>query len=175
MGTCGHRSAQILHWPPTVITLELEMLTDEFRKAKSATIEYEGKTVVLYDTLNVPEQGKIILRFLEMTSEWRQGVFIGHMRVGTDLRLTVSGQTAPGMKLWQDTSPESVEIAFSAPQGIINVYNIWDVGNGQSASQVKGAGMHVEMSEDGGTRIYRCNDGHEATTFNNLVFSLELA
>lgn len=150
------------------------MLTDEFRKAKSPSIVYEGKTVLLYDTISVPEQGKFVLRFHGTDSEWRQGVLIGHMRVDTDLRLTVAGQTAPGMKLWQDTSPDEFEIQFSAPQGVVNVYNIWDVGNGQSASQVMGAGMHVDVSEDEKIRTYRCNDGHEATTFNHLVFSLEL-
>ena len=150
------------------------MLTDEFRKAKNPSILYEGKTVALYDTIPVPEQGKLTLRFHGTNSEWRQGVRLGEMSPNTDLRLTVAGQTAPGMLLWEDTCPQAVEIAFEAPRGKLTVYNIWDVGNGQSASQVMGAGMQVEVSDDGRTRAYRCNDGHEATTFDHLVFSLEL-
>lgn len=150
------------------------MLTDEFRKAKSPSIVYEGKTVSLYDTIVVPEHGKLMLRFHGTDSEWRQGVRLGDMSPNTDLRLTVAGQTAPGMQLWKDTCPEVVEIDFRAPSRKLVVYNIWDVGNGQSASQVMGAGMHVDVSENEKIRTYRCNDGHEATTFNHLVFSLEL-
>jgi len=152
----------------------MTMLTDEFRKARSPSIICEGKTVVLYDTIDVPEQGRLVLRFHETASEWRQGVRLGDMSPNTDLRLTVAEQTAPGMQLWEDTCPQSVEVTFEAPGGRLTVYNIWDIGKGQSASQVMGAGMHVEVSDDGKRRTYRCNDGHPATTFSHLVFSLEL-
>ncbi|MCD4824954.1 MAG: hypothetical protein K8S55_10115 [Phycisphaerae bacterium] len=150
------------------------MLTDEFRKAKSPSITYDGKTVVLYDVIYVPKRGNLLLRFHGVASEWRQGIRLGDMSPKTDLRLTVAGQTAPGMMLWEDTSPSEVEIAFSAPQGVINVYNIWDIGDGQSTSQLMGAGMHLEVSDDGKTRTYRCNDGHLDTTFSHLMFSLEV-
>ena len=150
------------------------MLTDEFRKAKSPQIEYEGKTVVLYDTIDVPEEGTMVLRFQGGSSEWRQGVRIGDLSPGTDLVITVAGRSAPGMQLWQDACPSEVEIAFVAPQKKVTVYNIWDSGDGQSRSQLMGSGMHREISEDGRTRTYQCNDGHAETVFSHLVFSLEV-
>ena len=138
-------------------------------------ITYEGKTVALFDMIEVPKQGKLILRFLGTDSEWRQGVRLGDMVAGTDLRLTVAGHVAPGMQLWQDTCPEVLEISYEAPSGRLTVYNIWDRGNGRSASQVAGAGMHIEVSSSNRVRTYRCNDGHEDTVFTHLVFSLEIA
>jgi len=149
------------------------LLTDEFRKAKSPSIVFEGRTVVLYDTVEVPEKGKIVLRFHATASEWRQGIRLGDMSPKTDLQLTVGGQTAPGMCLWEDTCPETLEIFFRAPQKKLTVYNVWDTGDGQSTSQLMGAGMQLELSDDGKTRTYRCNDGHPDPTFSHLTFSLE--
>lgn len=149
------------------------MLTDEFRKAKSPSIIYEGKNVLLFDKLDVPEKGKMLLKFLESDSEWKQGVRIGDMSPNTDLQLNVAGQKAPGMQLWKDTCPPVVEIDFIAPKKTITVYNIWDTGNGQSRSQLMGAGMHLE-DDDEKQRVYNCNDGHPETTFSHLKFSLEI-
>ena len=149
------------------------MLTDHFRKAKSATITYDGKTVLLYDQLSIPTNGTVTLTFLEAQSEWRQGVWLGDMPSIRDLRLTIGNQTAPSMLLWHDTAPGTVQIQHSAPQQALSVYNIWDTGNGQSSSQLDGAGMHLEI--DGKKRIYRCNDGHLETSFSHLVFTIEIS
>ena len=135
-------------------------------------IQFEGKTVLLYDTFDVPEKGELDLSFLTADSEWRQGVRIGDLSISTDLQLEVVGQTSSGIQIWQDTSPETVQISFSAPQRKLTVYNLWDTGNGQPSSQVQGAGMQFELS--GTTRIYHCNDGHPDATFSHLTFSIAI-
>ncbi len=150
------------------------MLADKFRKAKSSSIILDGKTVLLYDTLNVPEKGEIVLEFHSANSEWSQGVWIGHMITNSDLRLTVNEKILPGVRLWEDGSPEKIEIFFSAPQRVINIYNFWDPGIGQPFSQLMGAGMLCDVSDGGKKRFYRCNDGHAETTFFHLEFSLEI-
>jgi hypothetical protein len=150
------------------------MLTDEFRRARSPRIELNGRTVLLFDTLSVPYRCRLLLRFLAVDSEWRQGVRLGDLSAKTGLRLTVLGQTAPGLQLWQDTSPAEVTIDLEAPGETLTLYNIWDPGNGQAQSQVLGAGMGLTVSEDGRQRVYRCNDGHAESTFTHLVFSLEI-
>jgi len=149
------------------------MLTDLFRKAKSRTIDYEGKTVLLYDEIAIPTSGVITFTFLGVQSEWRQGVWLGDMPSIRDLNLTVGDQSASSMRIWQDTAPQSLQIEFSAPHQSLYLYNIWDNGNGHSSSQLQGAGMHLEL--DGKKRIYRCNDGHPETTFSHLAFSIEIA
>lgn len=150
------------------------MLTDMFRKAKSSSILLDGRRVLLYDTVIVPERGKLAIVFRRAESEWSQGVWIGHMVAGSDLRLTVDGDVLPAVRLWEAAAPDRIEIAFSAPQKLINVYNFWDPGMGHPLSQLMGAGMLCDVSDDGNTRHYRCNDGHAETTFSHLEFSLEL-
>ncbi len=86
------------------------MLEDEFAKDK-------GKRVLVFDTILLPEKSKLILRFHKVRSKWRQGVWLGLMTPGkTDVRLTVAGQTAPSMRLWQHNSPKNVEIEVFTPE-----------------------------------------------------------
>lgn len=151
------------------------MLEDKFRKAKSASIIYEGKEVFLFDTIIIPLQTTILLCFHKVKSEWRQGLSLCDMPFrSTKTRFTVAGQTAPAIQLWKDTCPEKVKIDIFAPNGKINVYNIWDNGNRQSSSQLQGAGMLIDITENGRKRYYKCNDGHIKTTFKNLEFSIEI-
>jgi hypothetical protein len=150
------------------------MLGDEFRKARSRCIDYNGQAVCLYDEISLPERCRLILTFEGSASEWRQGVRIGDMSAKTDLELTVNGQTALGMKIWMDNSPPQVEVTVRAPKGKLYVYNIWDRGNGQASSQLLGAGMLIQEHEQGRLRRYRCNEGHPTPTFTHLVFSIQI-
>lgn len=151
------------------------MLEDEFRKARSRCIEYQGKTVCLYDVIEVPAECRLKVRFESTNSEWRQGIFLGFMARKTDLRLTVGDVAAPALELWADTSPPEVLVHVRAPGGIVHVYNKWQKPGDFSAwSQLFGAGMLIEVSENGRFRRYRCNDGHPEPTFDHLVFSIEI-
>ncbi|MBM4164971.1 MAG: hypothetical protein FJ222_11120 [Lentisphaerae bacterium] len=150
------------------------MLEDAFRKARSPVITLQGHRVALFDTLELPKKGKLRLRFKAAHSEWRQGIRIGAMTTRTDLRLTVAGRQAPGMQLWQDTCPPFVDIDYECLSGPLTVYNIWDTGDAQSTSQTAGAGMRVDVTPDGKTRTYYCNDGHPEPLFKSLVFEIEI-
>ena len=152
------------------------MLRDMFRKAKSAQIEIDRKTVLLYDRIPLPEDCKLTLRIEQSLSEWKQGLWIRDMGGRTaELRLTCAEQSGPSMVFWEHTCPQVVEIGVHAPKGHVHVYNHWDKGDGGSWSQLLGAGMLVEESEGGTRRRYRCNDGHPVPTFTHLVFSVEIA
>jgi hypothetical protein len=151
------------------------MLEDEFRKAKSESIIFNRKRVFLFDTILLPKKSILILRFHKVKSKWRQGVSLVDISGRyTDTLFTVAGQTAPAIQLWQDTSPKKVVIEVIAPNGKINVYNIWDTGNGQSTSQVQGGGMLIDISNNGMKRYYKCNDGHSKPIFEHLEFSIEV-
>jgi hypothetical protein len=151
------------------------MLADEFRKAKSASIIYEGKEVFLYDTIIIPTQTTILLCIHKVKSKWRQGICLCDMPFrSTKTRFTVAGQTAPAIKLWKDTCPENVNIDIFAPNGKINIYNVWGNGNRQSSSLIQGAGMLIDITENGRKRYYKCNDGHPEPVFTHLEFSIEI-
>jgi hypothetical protein len=150
------------------------MLEALFRAARSRRVEYDGKTVYLYDRLAVPERCRLLLCFEQVHSPWRQGVWLGDLLVTTSLRLTVAGQTAPGMFFWADTSPPEVLVDVATPRGEVCVYNVWDTGNGRTQSQLGGAGMLIEELNGSEARRYFCNDGHPETTFANLIFTLKV-
>jgi hypothetical protein len=150
------------------------MLNAEFRQAKSRCIEYQQRTVCLYDVIEVPEVCQVQITFEHTDSEWRQGVRVGDMSRTPDLQLTTAGQSASGMQLWSDSSPNPVKISVRAPKGKLYIYNIWDPGGGQAMSQVLGAGMAIEELTSEQERRYHCNDGHAAPTFAHLTFSIRV-
>jgi len=152
-----------------------KILEEKFRRAENASIIYEGREVFCFDAIIIPPQTTILLCFHKVKSEWRQGICLCDMPFrSTKTRFTVAGQTAPAIQLWMDTCPEKVKVDVLAPNGKINVYNTWDNGNGQSSSLIQGAGMLIDVSENGRKRYYRCNDGHIRTTFKHLEFSIEI-
>jgi hypothetical protein len=54
----------------------------------------------------------------------------------------------------------------------LEVYNLWDKGDGVTEAWHNGAAMIVE--EIPGGRRYRCNDGYPDDDFDDLVFELVL-
>lgn len=149
------------------------MLQDEFAKARTRCIDYLGNTVCLYEELAVSSPSSIRIRIERVSSEWRQGLWLGQMVRNSRLRLTVAETTAPGMGIWTDRCPPEFEVQIEAPDGILHLYNMWDSGRGRRASQQDGAGMLREEAGPGVVR-YRCNDGHAEATFEHLVFTVEL-
>ena len=150
------------------------MLEEAFRKAASPVIEHRGNTVHLYDEIAVPTHCTLSLQWEGTDSEWRQGIFLGSLSPKSGTQLRVGGVERPGFFLWEDTCPVEVLLTVRAPQGSLLVYNVWDTGDGRTQSQLQGAGMLVEESEEGRFRRYRCNDGHLESTFTHLTFSLRV-
>jgi hypothetical protein len=140
---------------------------DMFMKTAGKPIEYQGKTLVMFDDFPTEGARRLRLVFEECTSEWRQGVALRFQG-----KVKVNGQIIRrGFMLWHDTAPRTVELELIGKIASIQVKNIWDVGNGVIESWHNGAAMIVEILPEG--RRYRCNDGFADDDFNDVVFCIE--
>lgn len=138
-----------------------------FEKSAGKPIEYQGKTLVMFDDFPTEGAKNLRLVFEERKGEWRQGValrFEGKFKVNGQI---ISG----GIVLWQDSAPQTVELEVVGKAEVIEVKNVWDVGDGVIHSWHNGAAMIIEPLLDG--RRYLCNDGLADDDFNDIVFRLK--
>ncbi|MGH6614062.1 hypothetical protein [Sphingomonas sp.] len=88
----------------------------------------------------------------------------GHFKIGSE--------TFPkAIVLWADTAPRIVILEVHANDGVCQVKNVWDTGDGTMHSWHNGAAMIIEETEFG--RRYRCNDGNPNDDFDDIIFRLE--
>lgn len=138
-----------------------------FEKSAGKPIEYQGKTLVMFDDFPTEGVNHLRLVFEERKGEWRQGVSLRF-----EGKFKVNGQIIRrGIVLWQDSAPQTVELEVVGKPASIEVKNVWDVGDGVIHSWHNGAAMIIEPLPDG--RRYRCNDGLADDDFNDIVFRLE--
>ena len=138
-----------------------------FVKSAGKPIEYQGKTLVMFNDFPMEGAKRLCLVFEECKNKWRQGVALGF-----EGKFKVNGQIiSKGMVLWYDTAPQTVELEVIGKISTIEVKNVWDVGDGVIHSWHNGAAMIVDLLPNG--RRYRCNDGLADDNFNDIVFRLE--
>ncbi len=109
------------------------------------------------------------LMYKDRKGQWRRGA--GDGNVG---HIVIGGRAASGpdgVAFWQAKDWDEVEFAVLGGAPFINVYNLWDCGNGVIHSWMNGAAMIVEEIPNG--RRYRCNDGEADEDFDDIVFRLE--
>ena len=137
-----------------------------FIESKGKPVQYKGITVRMMDEIPISDSAIIRIEFELANSEWRQGISL--TTVGT---FDVGGRKIKqGIALWYDTAPKVIELNVKSKSGILQVKNIWDVGDGVVHSWHNGAAIIVSV--DGTRRRYQCNDGHEDDDFDDLVFAL---
>jgi hypothetical protein len=111
----------------------------------------------------------ICLMFQDRTGKWKRGA-----HEGEDGHIVVGGKTASGrngIAFWQSKDWNAVEFGVLGTASIINIYNLWDCGNGVVHSWLNGAAMIVEEIPNG--RRYRCNDAEADDDFDDIIFRLE--
>lgn len=123
--------------------------------------------IVKWDVLPVSDGERVRIVFEATRLSWRQGVWLK-----CDRGLDINGVHCPSAVLWSDTAPASVICVCRTDNGKLNIYNIWDAGEGQR-SQAHTSGMRVEELNRG--RRYSCNDIGFETAFDKLVFRVERA
>lgn len=144
----------------------MAVFEDLFRDSKGMPITYNGETIQMMDEVSIGESAHLRIRFEGAHSEWRQGVALG-----TEGMFVVGTRKIKrGLLLWQDTSPQEVDLEVFSRSGAVQIKNVWDIGDGVVHSWHNGAAMIVKCLEQG--RHYRCNDGHPDDDFDDLVFSL---
>ncbi len=145
------------------------VLADLFDESNGKPIQYEGKTIVMWDRFPLPaKECKIRYRILSTDSEWRQG-----MALQTEGELEFeSGEIFDRgwADIWEDVLDWEGEFICRSKNGLLDLKNIWDTGNGCVESWHNGAAMWIE--EISGGRRYHCNDGHFDDDFTDLVFEL---
>ena len=127
---------------------------------------FEGKgDVVLWDVFPVIYGEKVLLTFESKNSEWSQGIWFM-----CDQSIEINDAFGKSAMVWFETAPQQVSIKCYSENGLLNIYNIWDRGNGPN-SQSQSSGMLIEEFPNG--RRYKCNDIGFKTDFDKLVFKIE--
>jgi hypothetical protein len=128
-----------------------------------------GRTdVIKWEAMPVTDGEVLTLHFESVDSPWRQGVWLR-----TDAGITVNGQRAPSMTIWQDIAPSIVPFTCHTSNGFLSFYNIWY--SRRLATEVESLSHSSGMLAEeilGGFR-YRCNDIGFNTQFQKLVFSIQ--
>jgi hypothetical protein len=145
------------------------IFSEEFWKSDGKPIIYKGKTIAMWDRFPVPlKEIKIKYRIISTDSEWKQGVAV--KTKGTLVFDTDNVLKKGWMLIWEDISPLEDEFICRSKNGLLDVKNIWDTGNGVVESWINGAAMWYEEIPNG--RRYHCNDGHFDDDFNDIIFEL---
>jgi hypothetical protein len=140
-----------------------------FRESKGKPVAYQGRLLQLMDRFPVGPDAIITLTFESTASANRQGV-----RLDTKGHFIVDGRSVGRkMVLWSDTAPAEVSIHVRGVSSDVEVYNVWDHGDGVIHAGHNGAAMVVEEIVEG--RRYRCNDGEPDDDLDDLVFAITKA
>jgi len=140
-----------------------------FMKSRGKPIQYEGKTLVMGDDFPTHGATRFRLVFECCNGEWRQGVALRTNGSFCVFDRHISGNK--GIVLWRDKVSDVVDFAVTAEAQVIDVKNVWDVGDGVMHSWHNGAAIIIEPVANG--RRYRCNDGLADDDFDDIVFRLE--
>ena len=146
-----------------------------FMEAKSTSIEWNGKTIILSDKFPV-SNGDILLISIEKTnSNRRQGLCVditGSCELNGNLHKIGKGVQ---MLFWEDTAPKQFELKVITKNDFVWVNNIWESTSYLGTKSVdyghNGAAMIVEEIENG--RRYYCNDGFADEDFDEIIFTIQ--
>ena len=140
---------------------------DLFAEARANIVQYGELSIQLIDIIKLAGSSRMVVRFKEVNSNWRQGV-----RLSSDGEFLVNGENCGhAVVLWTDTAPPEIPIDLKNASECV-VKNVWDRGNGVVDSGHNGAAMIVEVV--GSKRTYSCNDGHPNDDFNDIIFELQI-
>jgi len=144
------------------------MFQEMFTKANGQSIIYKDKRICMIDSIQVINKGTLRVVFESTNSDWRQGICLD-----TDGAFIVAGhRLKKSIVLWADTAPPEVRALVLSKKGVVQFYNVWDMGDGVMHYWHNGGAMVVENAL-GGKRVY-CNDGRADDDFDDLVVVLDV-
>lgn len=128
-----------------------------------------GRDVVMIESLPIRDGQTILVTFVSVNRDWRQGVWMA-----TTGELAVGDVASSQLVLWADNSPPTVEVEVRETDGILRYYNIWDSGRdlGPWESQKWTSGMLREETPEG--YVYRCNDIDRDAKFDKIAFRVQV-
>ena len=130
---------------------------------------FEGREeIISWDIQKIKKKQIIKITFIQKKSYFKQGIRLA-VDSGRGL-VEVNGQKGKTINLWQETAPYEVICKCISDEGLISVYNIFDMGKGRRSLGFT-SGMLLEQK--GEKTIYHCNDWGIDTNFDKLIFSFE--
>lgn len=136
--------------------------------------ESKAQPVILGDMVVVP-----IYRLPLAAGKWHvrverisaKNIPVQGIRLKVDLgHIAVAGQKQKDIVLWEDTSPDVVDMEIScASETVFKAWNVWRV-DGIMQAWIGNSGMIVE--NDVGRIKLLCSDGTSAPEFDNLIVTI---
>ena len=137
-----------------------------FATSKGKPIEYNGRTLQMWDRFPVKNGQTIRVAFECANSDWLQGIGLK-----VDGGLTErSKDWGRGLAIWEKSSPNGCDLKVRTSCGHVEVKNLWDRGDGFVDFWNMGGAMIVESIPRG--RRYLCNDGYPDDDFDDLIFTI---
>ena len=135
------------------------------------TFEKLGNSAVVHwDVLPINKEQEICLQIISTNSMYRQGIRLA-IGVGEGY-IEINGVRSKEMYVWEDTAPKNVHIKCVSEEGLLSIYNVFDLGKGGRRSLVDSSGMLVEQQNN--RIVYKCNDAGFQTNFDKLIFQIVL-
>lgn len=142
----------------------MERLSDLYAAAKTNRIYWHDQ--IVFGMLRITVQRRFKIRFLESVAEPPQGV-----RLNSRHKMSVQGGASKLIAVWSEGDREiEVTLPVATPQEI-KVSNIWRYSNGAIQTWYGNYGMLVQR--DKGTVEFRCSDGRNYPTFDDLSFAID--
>lgn len=120
--------------------------------------------VVHWDVIPVANNQMVTLIFEQVNSKCRQGVWLS-----CDNGIMIENTTYKCIDLWYDTAPSVVTFTCYTSNGLLSVYNIFDLKGRMSL----GASSGMLVEEQDNLRRYRCNDYGYDGDFTKLIFRIQ--
>jgi len=142
-----------------------------FKKSKGRPIEYKGRTLLMCDHFPLPgKEARLKYRIVSTSSVWKQGIAVATKGV---LEFPGNEKFTKGwIDIWEHKVDWEGVFTCRSKDGLLDVTNVWDTGNGVVESWFYGSAMWIE--EIPGGRRYHCNDGHPDENFDDIIFELTI-
>lgn len=140
----------------------MSTLSDQFVAADSDTIRHLGRVVKALVRVPVVDGATVRVLRRQVGSSRPQGLKLA-LNNGV---LDVNGLRAPSVVLWSTTSPDEVSLTVRGDTAkTLEVWNCWSMG-GVDTSWVGNAGIVTKTTATG--MVLRCSDGIGAADFADL-------
>lgn len=141
-------------------------LSEKFQSSMGKPVEIEGKNAYPIYVVELEKEKQVIVKWVSTHSKLKQGIQI---KIDKGI-LEVNGEKLSNIILWEDTSPNVVQLrCIPKKNSKLKVWNVWEV-EGATQAWVGNAGM--DISESGHLVRLRCSDGSGDVNFQNLIVEL---
>lgn len=141
-------------------------LSEKFQNTMGKPVEIEGRNTYPIYVLELEKEKQVTVKWVSTHSKLKQGMQI---KIDKGI-LEVNGEELSNIILWEDTSPDVVQIrCIPNKNAKLKVWNVWEV-DGVTQAWVGNAGMVISDS-DHQVRL-NCSDGSGDVNFQNVVVEL---